>query len=364
MRDSNWVDELFVILDIPASKQEWQQKYQQTLDSLTNEVQFVISTLNNNPQQLEDEATKRATTYFLNGHRELINSQSKVLASELLLQNRQPELALFVLQPVDMAANAEYFINLGRALMQLGIFDQSKHCFINALDKEPTSPEPLFHLGFHAGLNGELESSGAYYQECLELSPTHLGALLNLAYLNYQMESFDAAITLASQALEIDKKRVNGYLITCSCLNAQNKFSESYQCAQKARRHCTGDLTEINQLEAVACFELKQYPRVIDLVTEYLAVRPNAIDLKYMRARSYYQVGDLSKAILDIDDLLNLEPYETELLEIKFAILFAQQRWEEAEIAYIRLTESAPQMKFKYQQEYVQLRRNLAIAIG
>lgn len=359
-----WVEELFLILDIDATKEEWQAKYEEAMHSLKNEVQFMVSTLNNNEQQLVQEAQKRVTSFYINGSRSKLNMDIKVIASEILLRNQQPELALTVLQPIEMDASADYFINFGRALMQIGILDQAKHCFINACEKSPDSAEPLFHLGFCAGISGEAKASASFYKESLEKDPKHIGSLLNLAYLNYQLEQFDTAIEYSKQVIDIDKKVIGGYLTICACLNATKEFSKSSEYIKKARALFGNDVLELDEVESVVCFELKEYKKVIELVTRYLITHPKAVDLRYIRGNSNIHLENWNEALVDINELLSLEPFDTQNLEMKFNVLYWAKRWEEAEIAYIKLLENAPQLRIKYTQEYTDIRKNLAIVIG
>lgn len=362
--EQGWVEELFMILNIPATKEEWQKKFDETMFSLKNEVQFMVSTLNNNEQQLVQEAEKRVTSHYINGSKSTLTAELKVVASEILLRNQQPELALNVLQPIDMDAEAEYFINFGRALMQIGILDQAKQSFITALDKSPDSAEPLFHLGFHAGISGDLRASAKLYRESLEKDPEHIGSLMNLAYLSFQLEEFDNAIRYAEKVITADEKMLGSYLVICSCLNASRQFEKSAETIARARKQFGELEPDIDELEAVICYELQNYSQAVALVTRYIEARPGAVDLRYIRLKSNLELKQWDEALTDIDELLSLEPFDTECLEMKFRALFFAERWEEAELAYIKLLENAPQMRIKYKQEYATLRKNLAIVIG
>ncbi|WP_375749713.1 tetratricopeptide repeat protein [Vibrio sp. HN007] len=360
----DWVEELFLILDIPITKKKWQNKFDETMYSLKNEVQFMVSTLNNNEQQLIQEAEKRVTSYYLNGFKSTLTTELKVVASEILLRNQQPELALTVLQPIDMDASADYFINFGRALMQIGILDQAKQSFITALDKDPESAEPLFHLAFHAGISGDLRASAKLYRESLEHDPDHIGSLMNLAYLSFQLEEIDNAIRYAEQVIKADETMLGGYLVICSCLNASRQFEKSAETIARARNIFGETEPDIDELEAIVCFEQSRYSRAVKLVTRYIEARPTAMDLRYVRLKSNIELENWDEALADIDELLSLEPFDTECLEMRFRALFSANRWEEAELAYIKLLENSPQMRIKYTKEYATLRKNLAIVIG
>jgi tetratricopeptide (TPR) repeat protein len=361
---TEWVKELFFLLDIPVGVQEWQEKLKQTMHSLRHEVQFVVSTMNNNEQQLVLEAQKRVTSAYINGHRSSLTPEIKVSASEILLRNQQPELALTIMQPIDMDASPAYLINFGRALMQLCMLDQAKHCFISAAEKEPQSAEPLFHLGFHASINGDIQAAERFYTESLQRDAQHAGSLLNLAYLYYQLERFEDAIEHAERALAHDETTIGAYLTIASCLNAQSRFTETLEMIGSARAHISNYVAELDELEAVACLELEQYVRAVELVDSYLAAKPAAVDLKYVRARARLALGSWQQALDDIDALLSLEPYDTETLEMRFKGLLGAERWSEAELAYIKLLEGAPQLRFKYHDEYTVMRKNLAIVLG
>jgi tetratricopeptide (TPR) repeat protein len=361
--NNDWVEDLFVVLGMSISKSEWQDRFEQAYHSLNHEVQFMISTLNNNEEQLIKEAQKRATSFYLNGLENKLSDDLKVASSELLLRNRQPELALSVLQPITMAGSSAYFINFGRALMQIGILDQSQHCFITAHDKDPDSAEPLFHLAFHAGISGELELAGKRYQECIDKHPSHVGALTNFAYLSYQLEQCDQAIEFAKRAIDCDERCLSAYLTLCTSLNSKREFAECQTIINKARISF-GDVIEFDEIEAVSSYEQQQFEHAVEIITRYISKRPNAIDLLYIRAKSNLALNNFDQVIDDANLLLDVEPYDAESLEMKFLSLFSLNKWEEAEMAYIKLTDTAPKMRVKYKVEYNELRKNLAIIIS
>ncbi|GLO63515.1 hypothetical protein MACH09_40230 [Vibrio sp. MACH09] len=364
INDSDWLDSLFKLLRINATQHEWQLKLDETLKALESEMQNMISILACNEEQLYQEANKRVTSFFINGMAKDVSSQAKVEASELLLRNKQPELALSVLQPLNMDSSSGYLINFGRALMQIGSAEQAYQCFINASKKSPESAEPYFHLGFHASLTGKPELSKSYYRQSIEKDAGHLGSLQNISYLYYQLEQFELAIRYANKALEVDEKCVGAYLAISACNNAMQCFWESLANIQTARDVCLDSITELDELEAIACFELQKYPRVIELIDRYLSLRPEATDMRLLRGRSLIELGKYSEALDDLDSLLAIDPYETGILEMRFVVLFFMEQWSEAEVAYVTLIKNAPAFKTKHKEKHSILRRNLALLLN
>lgn len=361
---NQWIEELFLLLDLSDMIPDWYKRYEETLAMLKNEIQYVVSTLSNNESQLIQEAQKRATTYYINGHKMVLNHELRVSASELLLRHQQPEIALSVLQPLDMDASAAYFINFGRALMQIGILGQAQQCFINACEKEPESAEPLFHLGFLSGLQGEAKSAEKYYLESLKKDGKFIGSLLNLSYLYFQLEQFDEARKYANQLVSISPEKVGAYLVLAASYNAERRFEDSHAIIQQSRSRFDEEVSALDELEAIACFELGKYEDAINLVSRFIQSHPLATDLKYVRAKSNIALKKWHEALEDITDLLTVEPFDADSLEMKFIVLFAMNQWREAEVAYIKLVETAPQLRLKYQQQHKELLRNMALIIS
>ncbi|MCW8329140.1 hypothetical protein MD588_10015 [Photobacterium sp. SDRW27] len=364
IKNNQWLEELFLLLGLSDRLPDYYKKYEETLAMLKNEIQYVVSTLSNNEHQLIQESQKRAATYFINGHKMDLSHDLRVSASELLLRHRQPEIALSVLQPLDMEASAAYFINFGRALMQIGVLGQAEQCFINACEKEQDSAEPLFHLAFLSGLQGEVKKAEKYYLASLKKDEKHKGSLLNLSYLYFQLEQFWKAKKYADQLVVISPEQVGAYLILASCNNAQRNFEVSYTVIQQARRLFNQTVSELDELEAIACFELGKYEEVVILVSRFIQSHPMATDLKYIRAKSYIELKSWEQALDDITELLSIEPFDADSLEMRFIVLYAMNKWSEAEVAYVKLVETAPQLRLKYQQQHKTILRNMALIIS
>ena len=364
IKNNQWVEDLFLLLGLSDMIPDWYKKYDETLSMLKNEIQYVVSTLSNNEYQLIQEAQKRTTTYFINGHKLELGYEQRVSASELLLRHQQPEIALSVLQPLDMDAPAAYFINFGRALMQIGILDQAEQCFINACEKELDSAEPLFHLGFISGLQGEAKKAEKYYLESLYKDEKHIGSLQNIAYLNFQLEQFDNARRYANQLVQISPEQVGSYLVLAASNNAERRFEESHAIIRKARELFGETVSELDELEAIACFELGKYEDVIALASRFIQSHPLATDLKYIRSKSNIELKNWEQALEDITDLLEIEPFDTNSLEMRFIVLYAMKQWSEAEVAYVKLVETAPQLRMKYQEQHKEILRNMALIIS
>ncbi|WP_375753827.1 tetratricopeptide repeat protein [Vibrio sp. HN007] len=361
--NTDWVEDLFIILGISHKIPDWKLKVSETMTILKSEMQYLVMGINGNDLEILKEAQKRATNYYINGIDLKIKPHFKELASELLLRNQQPELALSVLQPLDTNSTVTYITNFGRALLQLGDKEQARQCFIQASDKAPDSAEPYFHLGFESMLSGHIKPAIEFYKKSLARDDKHLGSLLNIAYIYYQLENFEESIRYAQDAIKVNPSSVSAYLTISACLNANNKFEESLNNINSARKSIKDTVAELDELESVACYELKKYSRTIKLINRLIDNKPNAVDFKIIRARSYFELKMFGEALKDVDDYLAVEPYEVNALELRFKIFYLINLWREAEIAYIKLTESAPQYKIKYKNEYQTIRKNLAIAI-
>lgn len=359
-----WVYPLFERLNMTSCLNTWNKHFEDEAEKVFTEAQAYIPELCPDNQSLMQEAAKRAVFAILPDDDAAIPFDNRLAACELLLNKRQPELALSIIQPLQQVMEPKLLILRGRALLQLGDTDQARLWFETAAEREPDNAEPDFHLGFLFTLCSDYGQAEAYYRKSLGKDPTHLGSLQNLACLYLQAEDFDAAMELARRIIKINGKLPEAYFVLISSLNNKQDYDSAIIMAEQARRNIQSDFSPLNQLEAYSRFQLKQYEKAVELLNLFLNDRPDAHDMQVMRAQANGELGEWMDALDDVECLLEIEPYDVTCLDLKFKSLFKLERWQEADIAFAQLVSTAPDFRNKYQKEHSSIRRELALFLG
>ncbi|MGF1759907.1 tetratricopeptide repeat protein [Photobacterium sagamiensis] len=359
-----WVHPLFELLNITSSLDAWNSRFKDEVEKLFTETQAYVTELCPDNQSLMQEAAKRAVFAFLSDNDAAIPFDSRIAASELLLNNQQPELALSIIQPLQQVMEPNLLILRGRALLQLGDTDQAKLWFETAAEREPGRAEPDFHLGFLFTLCRDYGQAETYYRKSLNKDPEHLGSMQNLACLYLQSGDYDAAIELARRIIGLNSKLPEAYFVLISSLNNNQDFDNAIKMAEQARLSVLADFSPLDQLEAYARFQLKQYDKAVKLLNRFLTARPDAHDMQVMRAQANGELGEWMALLEDVECLLEIEPYDVTCLDLKFRALFELKRWQEADIAFAQLVSAAPDFRNKYQNEHGSIRRELALFLG
>jgi tetratricopeptide (TPR) repeat protein len=88
---------------------------------------------------------------------------------------------------------SDVLIDLGCLLQDVGQTTEAMYCFERALDVAPQDPRPFQNLSLCYYLTGLTEQGIDLSLKVLELDPTHVPALHNLAYAHLQERNFSAA---------------------------------------------------------------------------------------------------------------------------------------------------------------------------
>lgn len=168
------------------------------------------------------------------------------------LATGSPEGAELILSLATQAAPESYaaFSKLGVALMRQGKVDEAIQCFRDSLALEPAQAEPHVQLANIDIQKSDNASAIQHYRAALQVEPTEISALNNLAWLlattppSTETQG-DEAIKLAKAALQQSQNEPSVLLRTLAAAYAANgDFSNAISTAEKALTKATNEANE------------------------------------------------------------------------------------------------------------------------
>src|SRR4029078_10702945 len=106
-------------------------------------------------------------------------------------------------RPLDRAALASAYGEMGTLLMAATTFEPAEPCLINAQTLEPDDKQWPYYLGQLYKAKGPLAKSIASFEKVLQLAPDDVPALVYLGGAYLQQGNADAAAPLFARALSI-----------------------------------------------------------------------------------------------------------------------------------------------------------------
>jgi tetratricopeptide (TPR) repeat protein len=255
------------------------------------------------------------------------------------------------------------------ALLNLGNYDymlkdnvSALRYFLEAKEIHKTDTTLLNAIGLIYISMKDYETAKMYYNEVIDLDQQSFYAYANLATIHFNEGDFAKAISQINTALSINPRVPQFYFIKSDIEEAQGNLEQGIKTMSDAIASWSelGDayykrgnlyLKQQDYLSAIVDFSyakdagileaalgmgyayngLSQYTDAIDAFKAYeYSIEGVDLKVKYEIGVAYYQIEDYTSAIASIDELLTLEPQDTEALLLKAYSLEQQQRYDDA----------------------------------
>jgi predicted O-linked N-acetylglucosamine transferase (SPINDLY family) len=168
---------------------------------------------------------------------------------------------------------AQYHYNLGRALMELALWDEAI----------------------------------AAYQQALILSPGYLRAWNNLGAAMHQRGRLDEAIACFGEALKLRPNFPDALYNLGKTLQAKRDWNGAIACYRQLLGHRADYIPAYNDLGIVLC-EVGQIDEAVNVLAEAVSRRPDYSEAHNNRANALLAQGAVSSAILSYQQAVELNP--------------------------------------------------------
>ena len=179
--------------------------------------------------------------------------------------------------------------------------------FRNALQIEPKSAEALFLAAKVAAQRGAVRNAASLYQAAIEVRPDYVEPRIGLGTLYTLGGTPDRALEIVAPALATHPDD-SGLLTVRAAANLQLKKTDLARAdAQRAVQLDAGNEDAVALLAAMYS-KAGETRRAISLVSDTLAKRPQAVDLRNVLADLLLSVGEAEQAEAQMREIVELQP--------------------------------------------------------
>ncbi len=206
-----------------------------------------------------------------------------------------------------------------------------------AAESAPGDPKLWFLLGYTQRLAGRTQASVDSYERGLRINPSSLEGQSGLAQTYSRMGRRDEAISILTQVVEADSRRMNDVLVLGELLLQTGQFDDALKHLQRAEQMHADARSEL--LIAITYERLnedKQAERYLDMAKHR---SPNNPEVMRALAGFYREMGNYSAAIVALKSLPKKSP------EVKGELAYTYQlagKREEAAKLYVEAAEGSP----------------------
>lgn len=147
--------------------------------------------------------------------------------------------------------------------------------------------------------SGQLEEARAYYQEILELDPSEIGRLLNLAGIERALGEYEKAINSVKEFLEQKPEDINAILLLGDMYRETGNYDEAATAYEQAMFVSTGNIRPLVRLSQLASSR-GDTEEALNLLNEAAetANTPNQHSaILHARIQHLHRVGQIRKAL-------------------------------------------------------------------
>ncbi|MCF6096790.1 tetratricopeptide repeat protein [Thermovorax subterraneus] len=160
----------------------------------------------------------------------------------------------------------------GLCLMEMGLMEEAKKCFLDCLEKIPDDYNAKLNLALVLTKTGEYEKAVDLYKSSLMRFPHDLTTINNLALCLAASGKYDEALVYCERGLSIDP--INGDLLINKgyCLYKKKNYKKAIECFKEAEKFVKDDIEVKNNL-ALCLIAVKKYKEALELLDEVLQKR-------------------------------------------------------------------------------------------
>lgn len=232
-------------------------------------------------------------------------------------------------------------------------------------------------LGNEAYSKKDFESAVNHYRRAVELDPTEMTFLTNIAAVYFEQKKYEECIQECEKAIDIGRENRADFKIIAKALlriaNAYMKLKEYRKAkdfyAKSLTEHRTPEVKEkLSQVEKILkdeekkayvdvdksldeknkgneCFQKGDYPQAVKHYTEAIRRNPDDAKLYSNRAACFTKLAEFQLGLKDCEECIRLEPTFIKGYTRKGAILLALKEPSKAIQAYQKATELDPNCK-------------------
>ena len=305
------------------------------------------------------------------------------LAAELNRLGRSGEALVAARVAVEKdPGSAETQTTLGLALLELERYEEAEKQFRRALEIKPRYAYAWQNLADLLRRQGQYEAASDMFRKALEINPANALAHAGMGHTLFQLDRYEEAIAGIRRAIAIESDllqthrdlnfalgwslhktgrfdEAERYLSNVLGKSAQNandflqiadifRVRADYRKAVEAYRDALE--TEPDNAKAHAglgdaLFRLERYQEAIDSMQRALVLQPDqpsAPALHYLTGESLQALGRPEQALAHYENALRVNPQFDDAARRLAALLFAQQRYQEALEVYQPLADRNP----------------------
>jgi len=248
---------------------------------------------------------------ILNSLSRLLEEQGKVHEANQILQR----VKLLLENIVPNSEDAELWKEWGSLLFTLREMPESKNKFEQALKLNPYQSEAIAGLGNYYYYQGNMESPIFYYKKALDLNPSLSVLYNNLGYVYLARNFLDKAIEQFQKGLAITPNYAILHRGLAEVYVAKGDYDQAAKFYESAIRLNPGlrdayfglaNLRNRRGQDAQA-----EFKRVIISYQEVIKINPNNAEAHQMLANVYENQGELEKAIIYRQKVIELLPEQS-----------------------------------------------------
>lgn len=203
-----------------------------------------------------------------------------------------------------------------------------------------TASDPRFNVAVAHYQAGRLSEAEKCCRQILESTPQNADAMHMLGALCIKAGQYDAAIGWVSQAIRLNNRNPNFFVTLAGVLQERGKLNEALECYRFAIE-LKPDWIDVLFLRARVLQKIGSREKAIEQLDKILALQPGHLDAHRSLVVVLHESGRTEDALAACDRALSRFPNVSGLYNNRGIILKALGRFDEALVAYERAIETS-----------------------
>ena len=262
----------------------------------------------------------------------------------LLLQDKAAEAIPLFQESLNGAPHMENtYVQLGRALSEVGMRAQALQVLTDALARFPQSPDLMLAIAWQYRGVQDFQKVRPIAQQVIALQPRCANAWLLLGLAEQGLGNTDVAAQHFRRALELDASTVHAAIPLASYLRDRRRFAQALAVIGDVLHH-HGAHAELHELQAQLALDIGDIALARRHIHQLLAKDRRNGRLWHLLAMTLQKRDRISIATAAVHRALRYLPYSAESWELAAWLGIADGRVDQARLALKQLVKRCPGM--------------------
>jgi len=189
--------------------------------------------------------------------------------------------------------------------------------FSSSYAENAVDVKTLFEKGFSAIESSNFEDALYYFDQVLEVDPSHIGTLINKGIVLKELDRYEEALSTTNKALETNPLQIEALINKSSILVELDRYEEALSTTNKLLEIVPLEINALNMKGGIL-IKLDRHEEALPYLDQVLEIDPSYTKALNNKGVVLAKLEQYLEAIAIFEQILEIDPYRDDVLQNQY----------------------------------------------